>query len=368
MTSPAPLKPVLVYDGRIGDLYRIFLINLLLNIVTLGIWRFWAITRTRRYVWSRFSSLGSRFEYDGTGTQLFVGFLLAAQIVFGLGTIAVVISVLLRNTGPAGRVLPLGVFEFFIVLLSLGAPFSAQRYRLGHTVWRGIRGGMQGSMLNYGAVTMFYSALQAITLFQLVPWVSLRLYERRINASFFGTQRFSSHSRVGKLYLRYVLTFIGIVALGVAVFGTVYVLAGPVWKAMADASRHPVDPATMSSFLFMIIPAYLVFGVGAAVISASYSAAFYRHVASHTSLGDLHFASAVTGIAVLRLIIGNLAILALSLGLGMPIVIQRNAQYFATNLLATGALDLASLGQNEQPVSRFGEGMFQVLDAGAGIT
>ena len=46
---------LLSYDGQIGEFYRIFLVNLLQTIVTLGIGRFWATTRTRRYLWSRSS-------------------------------------------------------------------------------------------------------------------------------------------------------------------------------------------------------------------------------------------------------------------------------------------------------------------------
>jgi len=53
-TSDAPHQ-ALHYDGRIGPLYRIFVVNLLLTIVTVGIYRFWAITRWRRYFWSHMS-------------------------------------------------------------------------------------------------------------------------------------------------------------------------------------------------------------------------------------------------------------------------------------------------------------------------
>jgi uncharacterized membrane protein YjgN (DUF898 family) len=368
MSSAETPLPVLTYDGRISDLYRIYLINLLLNIVTLGIWRFWGITRIRRYVWSRFSSAGSRFEYDGTGLQLFLGFLLAMLVIFGLAVVDVVLTVMLRPYGKLPGVLPFVVFDLLLTVLALGAPFSAQRYRLSHTVWRGVRGGMDGSMLAYGALSLRYNIYRALSLFQLAPWVSLRLFERRVNASFIGNQRFDCHSKVGKLYLRFLLTFLGVVALGLLVFGSVFVFAGPLVSQVEDAWRNPVSPATMRAYILTIIPAYIVFGFGAALISASYSAAFYRHVTSNTTLAGLRFGSEVSGVTVLMLGLGNAAILLFTLGLGMPIVIHRNARYFATNLLATGALDVAAIGQSEQRVSRFGEGMFQVLDAGAGLT
>ena len=364
-------RPALVFDGTVGDLYRIFLLNLLLNIVTLGIWRFWGITRMRRYVWSRTSSGGSRFEYDGTGRQLFAGFLLATGAIFSMFAIAGGVSALLVHEhvgGALGRVLPIILVEIFVIVLAMGAVFSAQRYRLSHTVWRGIRGGMKGSMIAYGLQSLLYYLLVVLTFYQLYPWASLRLLERRINASAFGTQFFVSRGKPGRLYLRFLATFAGIVLLGAVLAVLVYALEAPLFAAFAHASRgEPLDPHIATHIVAVLLPAYLVFFVGAALIGAGYSAAFFRHVAGHTTLGALSFSSSVTAAGVLSLIVGNLLILLLTLGLGMPFVIRRNVVFFTTNLLATGTLDLAAIGQSEQPASRFGEGMFQALDAGAGI-
>jgi uncharacterized membrane protein YjgN (DUF898 family) len=320
----------------------------------------------RRYVWSRTSLCGSRFEYDGTGGQLFVGLLLAMLIIVGLGVVAGILTVVLRGIEPVFSLLPVLVLEFGIVVLALGAPFSAQRYRLSHSVWRGIRGGMTGSMLAYGLWSMLYFFLMMISFYQLTPWVSLRLTERRINASSFGDQRFASHSKVGPLYLRFLLTFAAGVVLAAVIFGIDFVFARGIFTA---AFQHqPVDPRLTNRLLLVLLPAYLAFALGMAMISASYVAAFDRQVVGHTALAGLRFSSKVTAGIVLRLIVGNALILLCTLGLGMPIVIHRNMRYFTTNLLAAGALDFDTLRQSEQPVSRFGEGMFQVLDAGAGIT
>jgi uncharacterized membrane protein YjgN (DUF898 family) len=363
-TQPA-LKPILVYDGKIGDLYKIFLVNLLLTIVTLGIFRFWGITRMRRYIWSRTSSMGSRFEYDGTGGQLFVGFLLALLVIFGLIAVGVGATVALK--GSALRLLPIVIMYVLVLVLALGAPFSAQRYRLGHTVWRGIRGGMTGSMLTYGAISLVYFLLMVITLYQLAPWVALRLNERLINASSFGDQRFSAKGRAGVLYLRFLMVFVGVAVLAVVVFGIDFVFLKPVIAQLSHAHGQPPDPRVTRQMTLILLPAYLVLGFGGALISAGYTALFFRHLTSHTTMGGLRFGSEVTAMTVLKLILGNALILIFTLGFGIPIVTHRNVRYFTQNLLASGTIDLAALGQNQQPVSRFGEGMFQALDAGAGI-
>jgi len=60
-----PSRPL--YDGRLGDLYAIYLRHVVLMLLTLGWSRFWGRTRIRRYLWSHMSIFGDRFEYRGRG-------------------------------------------------------------------------------------------------------------------------------------------------------------------------------------------------------------------------------------------------------------------------------------------------------------
>lgn len=64
------------YDGKTHELYKIYLLSILLSILTLGIYHFWGKTRKRRYVTSSFILNNDRFEYTGYGSELLVGLLL----------------------------------------------------------------------------------------------------------------------------------------------------------------------------------------------------------------------------------------------------------------------------------------------------
>ena len=48
---PAPL--IVRYDGRTGEIFGLSLRVGFLTLITLGIYRFWATTRVRRWFWSR---------------------------------------------------------------------------------------------------------------------------------------------------------------------------------------------------------------------------------------------------------------------------------------------------------------------------
>ena len=69
------------YTGDGKALFFLALRTGLLTFFTLGIYRFWAKTRIRRFIWSSTRLDGSRFEYTGTGLEKFLGFLMAVVIL-----------------------------------------------------------------------------------------------------------------------------------------------------------------------------------------------------------------------------------------------------------------------------------------------
>ncbi|WGS54288.1 YjgN family protein [Paraburkholderia sp. D15] len=358
-------QPLLTYDGKIGELYGIFIKNLLLQIITLGIYRFWATTNTRRYVWSRMRFQGERFEYTGTGGELFKGFLLAIAIMFGAVVGAVVLSVILRAvTGSAAlSSLPLILLYLVVAVIAAGAYFSAQRYRLSRTQWRGIRGGMTGSSLVYGAYVLLYGLLCIVTLWQMWPWASLRLAERRINASSFGSLQFQFKGHAGALYGAFVGTFVGVIV-WFAVLGAIFYRSLLALLPIGHAPLHTHDAGAGAVFgsIFLF---YVLFIVGALLIQCLYLALLTRHVLGNTTLGtQLRFGSSITGTRLLGIMLGNLAIFIFTLGLGLPIVLHRGLRFAADTLQVSGQLDPQTLGQSDQTPPRTGEGMLNLLDHG----
>ncbi|GLU32286.1 YjgN family protein [Trinickia caryophylli] len=367
METTTNVKTLLVYDGKTRELYGIFLKNLLLSLVTVGIYRFWARTNMRRYVWSHMRFQGERFEYTGTGGELFKGFLIAFATLIGAIVVAMVLSVALTRIS-GNKVLgalPIIALYLAIAVLAAGAYFSAQRYRLSRTLWRGIRGGMSGSAFGYGARVLLYGLLCLVTLYQLWPWVTVRLAERRINASSFGSEPFSFKGKAGRLYGVFVLTFLGIVLL---IAGMVALFLRPILVAIATARMSGgQDPAVVQHMLEMFA-LYAVLIVGIWLISCSYLAHVVRHIVGNTTLGThLRFGSGVTAKGLLGLMLGNLAIVAVTLGFGYPIALQRSLRYTAATLTVQGEIDPATILQNAGRAPRSGEGMLDLLDHGGAV-
>ena len=128
----------LAWGGREGRLFGIFFGNLLLSVLTLGIYRFWGIVRIRRYAWSHLAALGDRLEYAGTGGELLRGFLVVLLLLVPLWLLGIA-GEFLRMLHPWMAVaVPVTQFAILVFLLAAGR-HAARRYLANRTIWRGIR-------------------------------------------------------------------------------------------------------------------------------------------------------------------------------------------------------------------------------------
>ncbi|OLL27629.1 hypothetical protein BTH42_31765 [Burkholderia sp. SRS-W-2-2016] len=367
MNSLEPKRPLLIYDGTLGELYGIFFKNLLLVILTLGIYRFWAITHNRRYIWSHMRFQDERFEYTGTGGELFKGFLLAAAVVVGAvsGAVALSAAVRMLTRSVLLGALPVIALYALIFVLAAGAFYSALRYRLSRTQWGGIRGGMTGSALGYGVRTLLYGLLCIVTLGQLTPWMSMRLAERRINASSFGNLPFHFQGRARTVYGAFAATFAGSVVLLVVLF-TVFLRSA--LASMHDGHLPTPDAAQSVATLAPLFLFYALFFIGVMLIRSFYVAAWTRHVMGNTTLGSqLCFGSRISVGRLLALQFGNLAIVVFTLGFGAPIVRHRTLRFVADTLQVCGSVEPYTLHQSTEAAPLTGEGMLNLLDHGGVI-
>src|SRR6476659_8560425 len=69
------------FTGSWREYLPIAATNALLIICTLGIYRFWAAARQRRYLWSRTHFIDDHLEWTGTGREMFFGFLIVIAVL-----------------------------------------------------------------------------------------------------------------------------------------------------------------------------------------------------------------------------------------------------------------------------------------------
>jgi uncharacterized membrane protein YjgN (DUF898 family) len=387
--ASGPVKR-LTYDGRLGELYRIFLVNLGLFIVTLGIYRFWGKTRMRRYLWSRLSYDGDRFEYTGTGGEMFRGFLIVAGVllVVGLmlGVSELVFATIFAGDPMKGQFASLGLtYLLYIVLgyLLLTGQYMALRYRLSRSRWRGIRGGLAGSPWAYGATAFAWMLAVGASLGFARPVADVSLARMRLRNLFFGTvqAKLDPDGGTGGLYGPYIASWFAIV-FGFLVFAALYgglIAVIGISDALApyliernfgeppDVERMLKDTAVWWFFARMMVVVVLAATLGWMIIlffRSWYWAVLGNRIGQMTELAGLRFAPTLRMGSLGRLVAGNLLIAVCTLGFGTPIVLHRTWRFLAANMQVVGELDGATIGQSRLAVPGRGEGLLEALDAG----
>lgn len=205
ISTEAPAR----YSGARGPLFRLALTTGLLTVFTLGIYRFWAKTRIRRYVWSSSSLDGDTLEYTGTGLEKFLGFLVAVVVLavyLGLVQLALFYFGLHFVFDPqteAEVLMQMGVFyiSFFAVLpLMLFARYRSRRYMLARTRFRGIRFGMDNAAWGYVWRALLHGLLSVLTLGLLLPRQTFWLAKYKTDRSHYGDRSFVQGGRWTALY------------------------------------------------------------------------------------------------------------------------------------------------------------------------
>ena len=336
MSDQMAEAPAFSYDGRVGELYWLFVSNFVLTVLSFGVYRCWAVTRARRYLWSRMAHYGARFEYTGTGGELFIAYLLGGLAFVGLVVVFGALAAILPKVLSTALIVVLYVL---LVILLAGASFAAQRYRLSRTVWSGLRGGMVGSTLAYGVQVLLMALLAMVTLLQASPWITVRLAARRINASRFGSMPFHFTGSGRALYPAFLLTLLGIMAWAALSVGAFVLIARPdQLDTLATASTFDSSVVADQAVQLLggAVVAWLMVILGLPVIGAWYQAAVTRHVLGRTTLGPLSFRSGVTGPGLVKLTVVDVLILIVTLGLAYPLVVHWNLQYLARTVFVRG--------------------------------
>jgi uncharacterized membrane protein YjgN (DUF898 family) len=345
------------FTGNWREYLPIAATNALLIIVTLGVYRFWAAARQRRYLWSRTHVIDDALEWTGTGKEMFIGFLIVIAI---LAPFFLFISFGFDALVARGKLdAAFGIVTlFYIALLYLGgfARFRALRYRLSRTWWHGIRGGSNDPGWSYGGEYLGRYALVGMTMFILFPWATTRLWNARWNAMSFGPLEFRAKLNSEGLMARWALVYVAPIGL---------LVLGGVMGVMAAVAMSGTNGPPPAGLMVVLIGFFVIFYLAIPLATLHWYAKFYRKAAEATRIGDLEFGFEATTLQWLGLFLGNLLLAVVTLGFGLTYWGYRNWAFVIRHSRIYGEVDLADLTQSKTHAPREAEGFADAFDIGA---
>lgn len=360
-----------VYDGTFGPVAKIALVNAVLGLLTLGIYRFWGKTRMRQYLWSRITILGDRLEYTGTPKELLLGFLVAAGIMVLLSLAFFGLTIL---TGASSMAEPVQTVYFIaIYFLVFFAIYRARRYRLNRTQWRGIRFGQTGSARGYALRAMALLLLTGLSLGLCYPYMQTRLQEYQINNTWFGNRNLAFDGKAYDLFWKWVLAlvlaiptlYISVIWYKVVEFR--YFVSRTRFGSLKFSSQLPTGKTIFISVIYggcaVVLYSLLIGLVSAGALGGT--------VLETGELGNLDdgrvgvdFMSLPPLTMALVVMIGFI-FMSLINSIFFMLFLHPMAKVVSKTLLAEGTIDLDAIKQSDQSRGDRGEGFADVLDVGA---
>lgn len=303
--SPRPFR----FGGSGSEYFRIWIVNLLLSLLTLGIYSAWAKVRRLRYFYGHTSVDGGSFGYHASPIAILKGRLVAYTVVLVFAAV--------------GYVAPLVANILYLPLLVL-MPIvlvRAFRFRAANSSYRGIRFSFEGMENDAFRVYLLLPLIVPFTLGLIYPFVVARQREFYVDNSRLGRSPFRLAMPTWPVYRIYGLAaLVGLGWLGVALF----VAAG----AMVAGGGDSDSPIFGGGVAVAVLFAYL--GIG--VLYVGVRTAFENLVWNHTWLDEHRFASRLRIGRMLGIYLVNILTIAVTLGLAVPWARVRLARYRAESL------------------------------------
>ena len=323
LPSPLAVEPVR-FTGSGSEYFGIWIVNMLLSIVTVGVYSAWAKVRRLQYFYRHTELAGSSFDFHGNPLKILAG---RAVALIMLG--AYQYSVRIRS--PWTLVI-IGVIAFAMPWLLR----NSFRFRLYNTSWRAVRFHFRGPVSRAYRVFLLNGFLSLITLYLLMPFAHQRIKAYQHDNSWFGSTRCSFHARAGQFYRIYPLMLVAIILYGCLV---AFSGIGPALAQLGQARQHSghVDPYAFTKALAIVYGGVILVSI---VIGPIFHALIANLIWSNTRIGEHRIECNIPVFGFLWITFSNFVLVVLTLGLFIPWAAVRSTKIQLEGIRLVPAGDL----------------------------
>ena len=365
------------FTGKGGEFFAIWIVNVILIILTLGIYSAWAKVRTHQYFYGNTMLAGTSFRYTANPVQILKGRLIAFALFMGY-YVASTMSPFIA----AGALIVLMLLVPALIVMSMS-------FRLRNSVYRNVKfnfnknfkqaykvfaipvvivglyiffvGQFQNAIAQNPGEQTFLPAAMGILVISMIlmfPWWEYMITHFKVVHTKYGASDFKFSASTKNYYGMYLKMY----GLMILIFGSMGVLVAvviPMLESNGEASPlAAIIPVIMMLFMF---PAYLwIF----AYMQAKRTNLVYNNI---DIAGNKVKSELKTGY-LLYLYVTNTLAMMVTFGLLMPWAKVRTARYRAsvTSLDTAGDLNQFVSGQEEKQTA-VGEEIGEMFDMDLGF-
>lgn len=386
----------LSFEGKGIEYFKIWIVNILLTIVTVGLYHPWAKVRSHRYLYANSTLEDRNFEYHATGKQLFLGYIIAMALL--------ITYIVIEKIFPGANLILLGILFLAVPWLILRSMIFNMRMMSFSNVHFGFKGKAAQAYINFfaypiglylgfiilGFIMAFASSIGGVIggllgLVLIIAMFAFMIYafsfikkkntEFFVDNSLYGQGTFKTDLELKPLML-ITLKTIGISILVLFAVGIVMALAMYLTGSMNNIlalqglkDNPEAMPGAMTTLLPLIGASYagMIF---ASIFIVAYSMSRHReYIYANTSLGDgVSFSSTLKALPFAWLLLSNFLLIIFTFGLAYPWAKVRSARMILENTLVKADNGFDSyISQEQKTTSSVGEQIGEAFDVGVGV-
>lgn len=338
------------FTGTGPEYFRIWIVNVILSVATLGVYSAWAKVRRLEYFYRHTRVSGASFDYHGKPLAILKGRILAF-LLFGSYYVA---SYLSPAFGVGVAIVLAALLPWLLV--------RSMRFRLYNSSYRGLRFHFLGTSRQAYWVFLALPLLTAASVFTLVPLMHHQLKRFQHSHASYGQTQFAFDARISAFYKVYLFTGLCLIMmlLVIVVFLTLLVGLGLI---NGDTGTEP-----SAQQMVLVGGIIVVYALGMAVFWSLITAQIRNLVWRHTSLGPHRFISTLEVHRLFAIVVTNVLGVVFTLGLFRPYAEVRLAKYVIgeLSLVSSGRLDEFVAGAQPETTA-LGEEAAELLDVDFGI-
>jgi len=386
----------LSFEGSGWEYFKIWIVNILLTIITFGLYHPWAKVRNRRYFYANSTLEGRNFEYHATGKQLFLSYIIAV-ILF-------ITYIIIQKVSPTGSLVVVGLLFLAIPWLILRSMMFNMKMMSFSNVRFEFKGALSRAYINFFAypiisyIGLFAIAYAMIYAFKLggivggvlgsllllamfaflvfaISYIKKKNSEFFIDSSHYGQGNFQTNLELNE-FIKIMFKTLGIGLLsmiGVSILLAIIMYLSFGADSLISMGNSANNPSLVQSIIAAILPflalSYLLM-IFVSIFVMAYSITRNRtYIFNNTRLdNNVTFESTLKALPLAWILISNFIVVILSLGLALPWAKVRVTRFMLENTLVkaeNGFNDYLSQKQSQQ--SALGEEIGDVFDVDLGI-
>ncbi len=350
------------FTGAAGEYFRIWIVNVALTVLTLGIYSAWAKVRNKQYFYGNARLAGGSFEYTANPLNILKGRVLVLG-AFVAYQAAAVFQPLLA-----------GLLALALVPLVPWVVTRAIGFNLRYSSYRGLRFHFDGRYWEAFRVYILWTLAIVVTFGLAYPYVAWRRKQFFVDNARYGRSPFHFEGEVGWFYVVYIVGSLAYSGIMLAVI--LALVGGGVGIAVltGGVNAEQLDPEQWGEWAHVLAAAAFVIGYGAflltvVVFNAAVQAMIANHVWQRTRTADVTFDLRLNLFRIIWLQASNIVAIVASLGLLIPWARVRMTRYKLScfSLLAVpGDLERFVAAEREA-VTATGEELGEALDLDLGL-